>query len=79
MLWLLIIAFLGVMLFVMFHKPQIKVNHSFTDVKIDPPAAMPKPAASETAPVVAPPTVDTFNFNDLYGSTKTPPSDQRNA
>ena len=76
MLWLLLIALVGVLLFVMFHKPQIKVNHSFADVKIEPPAQKPVVDAS----VVTPPApVETFNFNDLYGSKKQPPSDHRNA
>jgi hypothetical protein len=76
MLWLLIIALVGVMLFVMFHKPSVNTAGAHwvpPQQRLDAPPQQPNATAdgSGAQPLPqAPKTVETFDFNDLYGSKK---------
>jgi len=84
-MFLILILLAIVLLFVLLVKRPVNTAgiHVMPDVPIDPPAKAAQPApvvaqASEPVAPVAPATVDTMNFNDIFGGKPSSKSDRPN-
>lgn len=73
MLWLVILGVIGLLLFVMFHKPAIKSSAHLASwtPPIEPAKRPDALGAGEPAAPQPPAHVDTFDFNDVFGAKRT--------
>jgi hypothetical protein len=83
MLWLILVPIIGILVFVLFHKPAINTVGIKYTPSVQPPAqqAQPQmvtpPASSPVLP--APKQIDTYDFNDLFASKKPDQNDRPQA
>lgn len=79
MLWLIVLAIVGLLAVVLFRKPAINnVGISYTpSVQLTPSQIVQPPMGTPVLP--APRAIDTFDFNDLFSANKPAPSDRPQA